>query len=59
MRIVEIVARYLLGIIFTVFGLNGFINFSHQPPPPNPLASHSSSRFQHPNFRFSSSLFNS
>jgi hypothetical protein len=39
MRIVEIVARYLLGIIFTVFGLNGFINFIHQPPPPNPLAS--------------------
>ena len=38
MRIVEIVARYLLGIIFTVFGLNGFLNFIHQPPPPNPLA---------------------
>ena len=39
MRIVEIVARYLLGIMFTVFGLNGFLNFIHQPPPPNPLAS--------------------
>ena len=38
MRIVEIVARYLLGIMFTVFGLNGLLNFSHQPPPPNPLA---------------------
>ena len=38
MRIVEIVARYLLGIMFTVFGLNGFLNFIHQPPPPNPLA---------------------
>ena len=38
MRIVEIVARYLLGIIFTVFGLNGFLNFIHQPPLPNPLA---------------------
>jgi len=38
-RIVEIVARYLLGIIFTVFGLNGLLNFIHQPPPPNPLAS--------------------
>jgi putative oxidoreductase len=33
-----IVARYLLGLIFTVFGLNGFLNFIHQPPPPNPLA---------------------
>ena len=38
MRIVAIVARYLLGMMFTVFGLNGFLNFIHQPPPPNPLA---------------------
>jgi uncharacterized membrane protein YphA (DoxX/SURF4 family) len=37
-RIVAIVARYLLGIIFTVFGLNGFLQFIHQPPPTNPLA---------------------
>jgi uncharacterized protein (TIGR03435 family) len=37
-RIVEIVARYLLETMFTVFGLNGFLNFIHQPPPPNPLA---------------------
>jgi len=27
MRIVSTVARYLLGIIFTVFGLNGFLHF--------------------------------
>ena len=38
MKITSIVARYLLGVIFTVFGLNGFLNFIHQPPPPNPLA---------------------
>ena len=38
MRIVSIVSRYLLGLIFTVFGLNGFLNFIHQPPPTNPLA---------------------
>jgi putative oxidoreductase len=37
-RIVAPVARYLLGIMFTVFGLNGFLNFIHQPPPTNPLA---------------------
>ena len=37
MRTVAIVARYLLGLIFTVFGLNGFLNFIHQPPPTNPL----------------------
>jgi putative oxidoreductase len=38
MKIVSTIARYLLGLIFTVFGLNGFLNFIHQPPPPNPLA---------------------
>src|SRR5271169_360799 len=38
MKIASIVARYLLGLMFTVFGLNGFLNFIHQPPPANPLA---------------------
>ena len=38
MKIVSVIARYLLGLIFIVFGLNGFLNFIHQPPPPNPLA---------------------
>ncbi len=38
MKIASIVARYVLGIMFTVFGLNGFLNFIHQPPPSNPLA---------------------
>ena len=38
MKIASTVARYLLGLIFTVFGLNGFLNFIHQPPPANPLA---------------------
>jgi putative oxidoreductase len=38
MKITSLVARYLLGLIFTVFGLNGFLNFIHQPPPANPLA---------------------
>lgn len=38
MRIASIIARYLLGLIFVVFGLNGFLNFIHQPPPTNPLA---------------------
>jgi uncharacterized membrane protein YphA (DoxX/SURF4 family) len=38
MKIASIFARYLLGLIFTVFGLNGFLNFIHQPPPANPLA---------------------
>jgi hypothetical protein len=34
MKIVSTVARYLLGIMFTVFGLNGFLNFI--PPMPMP-----------------------
>jgi putative oxidoreductase len=38
MKIASVIARYLLGLIFTVFGLNGFFNFIHQPPPANPLA---------------------
>jgi uncharacterized membrane protein YphA (DoxX/SURF4 family) len=38
MKITSIVARYLLGLIFMVFGLNGFLHFIHQPPPTNPLA---------------------
>jgi putative oxidoreductase len=38
MKIASLVARYLLGLIFIVFGLNGFLNFIHQPPPANPLA---------------------
>jgi putative oxidoreductase len=38
MKIVSIIARYLLGLIFAVFGLNGFLHFIHEPPPPNPLA---------------------
>src|ERR1700758_4978506 len=38
MKTTSIIARYLLGLIFTVFGLNGFLNFIHQPPPANPLA---------------------
>src|SRR5260370_2801348 len=38
MKMVSISARYLLGLMFTVFGLNGFLNFIHQPPPSNPLA---------------------
>ena len=38
MKTISIVARYLLGLMFTVFGLNGFLNFIHQQPPANPLA---------------------
>ncbi len=38
MKIVSIVARYLLGLLFIVFGLNGFLDFIHEPPPTNPLA---------------------
>ncbi len=38
MRIAALVSRVLLGLIFLVFGLNGFIGFIHQPPPPPGVA---------------------
>ncbi len=34
MRIASTVARYLLGFIFLVFGLNGFLHFLPMAPPP-------------------------
>ncbi len=34
MRILTLVARILLGLIFFVFGLNGFFHFIPQPVPP-------------------------
>jgi uncharacterized membrane protein YphA (DoxX/SURF4 family) len=37
MKIVSVIARYLLGLMFTVFGLNGFFHFIPQPPITDPL----------------------
>ena len=34
MKIVGAIARYLLGIMFLVFGSNMFLNFIPMPPPP-------------------------
>src|SRR5437899_3760579 len=33
MRTASTIARYLAGLIFLVFGLNGFLNFIPLPPP--------------------------
>ncbi len=38
MKIASIIARYLLGLIFLVFGLNGFLHFIPLPPPKGALA---------------------
>ena len=38
MKILTIIARILLGLAFTIFGLNFFLNFIPQPPPPPGLA---------------------
>jgi uncharacterized membrane protein YphA (DoxX/SURF4 family) len=38
MRIVILIARLLLGLIFVVFGLNGFLNFLSMGPMPTGLA---------------------
>ena len=32
MKIVSTIARFLLGVVFVVFGLNGFLNFIPTPP---------------------------
>jgi putative oxidoreductase len=34
MKIAALIARFLLGLIFLVFGLNGFLHFIPAPPPP-------------------------
>ena len=33
MKSTSVIARYLAGVIFLVFGLNGFLNFIPLPPP--------------------------
>ncbi len=33
MKITAVIARFLLGLIFLVFGLNGFLHFIPMPPP--------------------------
>jgi putative oxidoreductase len=38
MRIVVVVARLLLGLVFFVFGLNGLLHFMPNPPPTPPAA---------------------
>jgi putative oxidoreductase len=38
MKLAATIARYLLGLIFTVFGLNGFLHFLPMGSPPPPLA---------------------
>jgi putative oxidoreductase len=38
MKIATIIARLLLGLVFTVFGANFFLNFIPMPPPPPGLA---------------------
>jgi uncharacterized membrane protein YphA (DoxX/SURF4 family) len=34
MKIATLIARTLLGLLFLVFGLNGFLHFIPMPPPP-------------------------
>jgi putative oxidoreductase len=36
MKIVEIIVRILLGLVFTVFGSNAFLHFMPMPPMPGP-----------------------
>src|SRR5271155_4132218 len=45
MKIAALVARNLLGLIFTIFGLNGFFHFIHMPPPTGIAAQYLGSLF--------------
>jgi len=46
MRLASTMARYLLGLIVFVFGLNGFLHFIPQPPmPPSPAADFTGAMF--------------
>src|ERR1051326_8533489 len=38
MKIIVMIARILLGLVFLVFGLNGFLNFLNMGPMPTGLA---------------------
>ena len=38
MRVAQLIGRILLGLIFTVFGLNGFLHFLPMPPMSGPPA---------------------
>ena len=38
MKILATISRYLLALIFLVFGMNGFLHFIPQPPPSSELA---------------------
>ncbi len=33
MKLVSLIAQYLMGVMFVVFGLNGFLHFIPLPPP--------------------------
>jgi len=38
MKVLTVIARILLGLIFVVFGSNAFLHFIPMPPPPQGLA---------------------
>ena len=50
MKIAATVARYLLGLMFVVFGANGFLHFIPQPPPPSAAAAEFLAGLTHPPF---------
>ena len=40
MKIIPMIARYLLGLMFTVIGVDGFVHLIPRQTPANPLAIH-------------------
>lgn len=50
MRLAVAICRYLLGLIFTVFGANGFVHFLGTPPPMPPDATQFMTAAAHAHF---------
>jgi putative oxidoreductase len=57
MKIATLIARILLGLIFTVFGLNFFFHFIPQPPPSGDAGALSTLMFTHGWFTFLGVLY--
>ena len=57
MKIATLIARLLLGLIFTVFGLNVFLHFLPMTPPPGDAGAMMGLMFAHGRFNFVGLLY--
>jgi putative oxidoreductase len=57
MKIATLIARVLLGLVFTIFGLNFFFHFIPQPPPAGDAGALATIMFTHGWFTFLGVLY--